>query len=314
MIELFNLKMRLLILSFCTVSVALLIGASAAAEQPLVGTGQTLDSRAVGTAGAMIAAPGGVNGVYLNPASIAMATLYHIEGMYQFTSRENMHMGGLAIVDSQTLPNIAAGVSFNYSGCESNRNSHDSFDGRLSLAGSIGKVFFIGATGRYLRLEQNTAMSNWGPAGKAALPSSGSLQIKGFTMDAAVGLRLAKMVTLSAVGYNLTHTESAFAPIQLGTGASISLMDKILIDVDSVIDFTSHTDTGVDLRVGGEIFLADTVFIRAGYKYDFYYERNTVAAGLGYLHKMFGIDVGFSQEIVSEGRTAVSIGFKYFVP
>ena len=318
MIDISHLKLQRSILSrcmsLCLIGVALLVASPAAAEDPLVGTAQTLDPRGISTAGALIAAPGGVNGVYQNPASIAMTTLYHIEGMYQFTSRENMHMGGLAIVDSQTLPNVAAGVSFNYTGCESNRNSHDSFDGRLSLAGSIGNVFFIGATGRYLRLEQNTGSANWGPTGKSALPASGSLQVKGFTMDAGAGLRLAKIVTLGVVGYNLTHTESAFAPIQLGAGASLSLMDKILIDVDSVIDFTSHTDTGADLRVGGELFLADTVFVRVGYKYDFYYQRNTVAAGLGYLHNMFAIDAGFSQEIMSEGRTVVSIGFKYFVP
>ena len=314
MVDTITYYIRRTFLTAGAVCVALLTAAPAAAEDPLVGSGQTMDPRPIGTAGAMIAAPGGVNGVFLNPASIAMASIYHVEGMYQFTSRENMHMGGIAIVDSVTLPNIAAGVSFNYSGCESNRNSHDAFDGRLSLAGSIGKVFFVGVTGRYLRLEQNTKLSNWGPAGKAALPASGSLQVKGFTVDAAAGLRLADMVTIGVVGYNLTHTESAFAPIQLGSGVSLSLMDKILIDVDTVVDFSSHTDTGVDLRVGGELFLADTVFIRAGYKYDFYYERNTVAAGLGYLHNMFGIDLGFSQEIVDGGRTVVSVGFKYFVP
>ena len=305
---------RLFLFQIALLSIIGFRPASAAAENPLVGTAQTMDPRPLGTAGAMIAAPGGTNGVYLNPATIPMAGIYHIEGGYQFTSRENMHMGGIAIVDSVTLPNIGAGVSFNYSGCESNRNSHDSFDGRLSLAGSIGNVFFIGATGRYIRLEQNLKSSNWGPVGKPALPASGSRQVNGFTMDAGVGLRLAEMVTIGVVGYNLTNTESVFAPIQLGAGVSVTLMDMLLLEVDTVVDFTSHTQTGTDLRIGGEIFLADAVYVRAGYKFDFYYDRNTVAAGLGYQHRLFGVDAGFSQEIVEGGRSTVGIAFKYFVP
>ncbi len=284
------------------------------AENPLLGTEQTMDPRPMGVAGAMIAASGGTNGIYLNPASIAVVPLYHAEGMYQFTSRENMHMGGAAIVDSATKPGIGAGISFNYNGCNSHRNEHDSFDGRLAVGGVIGKIFSLGLTGRYLRVKQNMSSSNWGPSGKPAFPASGSRQIDGFTMDAGALLRLADMLNIGVTGYNLTHTESAFAPIMLGTGASINLMKKLFIEVDGVFDFTSHDKMGADLRVGGELLIADVVVIRAGYQYDFYYRRNLIAAGLGYVHTNFGIDIGFSQEIMEKGRTAVSIGFKFFIP
>ncbi len=284
------------------------------AENTLPGTAQTMDPRSLGTAGAMIAVPGGINGIYLNPASIAMVPLFHLEGMYQFTSRENMHMGGLAIADSATKPGIGAGVSFNYTGCNSNRTSHDSFDGRLNVAGFIGKVFAIGLTGRYLRVEQNRSDSTWGPAGKPSFPASGSRQIDGLTLDAGASLHLIKMLTISVVGYNLTNTESMFAPIMLGAGASIGLLKKILIDVDTLIDFTSHDKTKTLLRAGGEILFADMFVVRAGYQYDFYYERNLVAAGLGYVHSSFGVDAGFTQEIVEKGRTVFAIGFKFFIP
>ncbi len=303
-------NLLLLTISLCLVMSPLI----AAAEDPLVGTAQTMNPRALGTAGAMIASPGGTNGVYLNPATIVMAPLYHIEGMYQFTSRENMHNGGLVIVDSVTLPNIGAGVSFNYAGCDSNRTEHDSFDGRLSLAGAIGKMFSLGVTGRYLSLEQNRSSSNWGPAGRPALPASGSRQVNGFTVDAAAALRIAEIVTLGLVGYNLTHVESVFAPIVLGSGISLNLMKILSLETDVLADFTSHDKTGLTLRAGGEIFLADTVFIRAGYQHDFYYQRNLIAAGAGYQNPNFGIDLGFSQDIVGEGKTRVGISFKYFVP
>jgi hypothetical protein len=284
------------------------------AENPLLGTAQTMDPRAMGVAGAMIAAPGGTNGVYLNPASIAIVPLYHAEGVYQFTSRENMHMGGAAIVDSATKPGIGAGVSFNYSGCNSNRNEHDSFDGRLALAGVIAKIFSLGLTGRYLRVEQNISSSDWGPSGTPALPASGSRQMDGFTMDAGGLVRLADMLTIGVTGYNLTNTESAFAPIMLGAGASLTLMKMLYIEADGVFDFTSHDKMGTDLRIGGELLIADIFVIRVGYQYDFYYLRNVIAGGLGYVHPNFGIDVGFTQEIMDKGRTAVSIGIKFFIP
>lgn len=284
----------------------------AQAEDMLPGTFPTMDPRAVGLAGALRASPSGTTGIYLNPAVIPMVPIYHIEAMYQYVGDEQQHSGGLAIVDSVTSF-IGAGLSFNYSRIDHERTSHEAYDGRLAVAGGIADVFYIGATGRYLHLDQNIPSSDWGPAGRPALPSSGSQQVDGFTFDAGAAVRLGNLVTIGVAGYNLTNTESIFAPIQLGTGISVYLLEMLLLEADAVVDFTSHEDVNTEIRFGTELFLARTVALRVGYIYDVYYDVHSISAGLGYVHPKFGVDFGFMHDVLEEGRMVIAFSFKYFV-
>ncbi len=286
--------------------------ASAASEEPLPGTWKHSDPRAIGMSQAVRAAGGGVSGIYFNPATIALAPLYHIDLSYRFTGPEQMHTGGIAIVDSVTSL-IAAGVAFDYSGIEQPRNSLLSYDGRLSLAGGFGDVFYVGVTGRYLRVEHNIAADKWGPGGVAALPSSGSKQVDGVTFDAGLALALGDIITVGAVGYNLTNTQSVYAPLQVGGGIGASFESLFLIEADAIVDFTSHDSASLELRAGGELFLMGKVALRAGYGFDAYYERNSLSAGLGYVDARFAVDVGYMHEIASEGRFTTMAGLRIFV-
>jgi hypothetical protein len=174
-------------------------------------------------------------------------------------------------------------------------------------------MFYIGATGRYLHLDQAWNTKKWGPGGAAALPSSGSQQVDGFTFDAGAALRLGKIVSIGVVGYNLTNTGSVYAPIELGTGIALSLLDILILEGDVVLDFTSHESVNTELEVGTELFVAGAVGIRAGYDYDVFFNTHSVAAGLGYVHQKFGIDAGFTHEIKEDGRMRLGFAFKYFV-
>ncbi|MDJ0763666.1 MAG: hypothetical protein QNJ97_11845 [Myxococcota bacterium] len=290
----------------------LAVHGAAVAETPLVGTLPTLDPRPVGLGGVLRASPSGTAGIYLNPAVIAMTPIYHIELMYQYMGDDQMHTGGMAIVDSVTAM-IAAGLSFNYSGIREPHTEHDAFDGRLSLAGGFGNVFFIGATGRYLHLDNNTRSEMWGPAGVAALPASGSQQVDGFTFDVGAALTLGKVVTLGLVGYNLTNTGSRYAPLELGGGISLQLLEMLLVEVNGVADVSSHDKTGFDLHLGSELFLARRFALRAGYIYDVYFNIHSISAGLGYVDSQFALDFGFMKQAVDDGRLVIALGFKYFV-
>ncbi len=282
-------------------------------ELPLTGALRPMNPRAIALAGAMRASPSaGTSSLYLNPALMSTAPIFHLEGMYQYTAKEHMNMGGAAVVDSVTSV-VAAGMAFNYSGIERARFKHSAYDGRLALSGGIGKVFFVGATGRYIFVDQNRSVNQWGPAGPPALPSSGSQQVDGVTFDAGAAVKAGNVLTLGVAGYNLTNTGSAFAPIQLGSGLSVSLLEMLLLEGDVLVDFTSHDETGVELNFGAEVFVAGTVSVRGGYKYDIYYGIHSAAGGLGYVHSKFAVDFGFMREAREDGRTIVSLGFKLFI-
>jgi hypothetical protein len=313
------MKVRFTVKSACTIPVkgllclaCLLLGASSQAAEPLTGTMKTMNPRALGLSGAMVASPASTSAIYFNPATIVMTPLYHIEGMYQYAVREKMHMGGVAIVDSVTTV-VGAGLSFNYSGIDQTRTEYKSYDVRLALSGAIGKIFFLGATGRYLRLEQNLNANKWGPVGTPALPASGSQQVDGFTFDAGAALKLGEILSLGIAGCNLTNTESVFAPIELIGGISLSPLEMLLLELDVESDFTSHDDPAVVIRFGGELFLAGSVAIRGGYSHDFFFNINGISAGLGYVHSRFALDAGFTQEIRENGRIAFALGIKFFV-
>ena len=289
-------------------------GQIAHAEEPLFGTKTTLDPRALGLAGALRALPSSTSGIYLNPATLAMANLYHMNMMYQFTSKENLHTGGLAIADSVTSSTFAAGLSLNYLGANQDTTHHESWDGRLALAGNFGDVFFAGMTCRYIRVANDVEPDDLGPGNMhPALPSSGSLQLNGFTFDAGAALKLGDMLSIGITGYNLSNTNSVYAPLKLGGGIGTTLFEMLLIEADLVVDFSSHNELSQEIDLGAEIFLAGLVPVRIGYIFDTYYQMNSIAAGIGYTDTAFALDVGFQYEIRNNGRFFLAFGLRIFL-
>jgi hypothetical protein len=296
-------------------ALCLSVSAWARAEEPLFGTSPVLDPRALGLAGALCATPSSVSALYLNPATISMAPVYHINLMYQYAREQNanLHTAGGAIVDSVTSSTIGAGLSLNYLRANERHLDHESWDARLALSGNIKDTFFIGVTGRYLRVANDLESGDRGPNGRPALPSSGSQEMDGITFDAGAGLRFANVVSIGVAGYNLSNTGSAYAPLGLGSGVGLTLFEMLLIEVDAVVDFTSHDEIGTEIRSGAEVFLGGRVPVRVGYIYDIYYNINTIAAGIGYVDPAFGIDIGFQKDITDGGRFALALGLRIFI-
>jgi hypothetical protein len=242
-----------------------------------------------------------------------MAHLYHVNLMYQYTGGDDLHMGGAAVVDSITSTVVAAGLSLSYLRSDSRRTDHESWDARLAVAGNIADVVFVGLTGRYIRVEHDLESGNRGPNGPPSMPSSGSQQVDGFTFDAGAAFALGQMLTIGVTGYNLTDTGSVYAPIQLGGGVGLTLIEMLLIEADLVVDFTSHDDINEEIHAGVELFVANMIPLRAGYIHDVYYGINTIGAGLGYVDPSFAVDLGFQYEIREDARWILAFGLRIFI-
>jgi hypothetical protein len=85
------------------------------------------------------------------------------------------------------------------------------------------------------------------------------------------------------------------------------------LEVDGVVDFTSHEDVAWDLHFGTEIFVANKVPIRVGYIYDIYYNIHSPSAGIGYVDTHFALDLGYQHEVRQDGRYQIAFAFKYFI-
>jgi hypothetical protein len=304
-----------LVISLCAALLSLSVARAAHAEKPQFGTSTLLDPRALALAGALRATPSSTSALYLNPATISMAPVYHINLMYQYAREQdaNLHMAGGAIVDSITSSVIGAGLSLNYLRADETHTDHESWDARLALSGNIKDIFFIGMTGRYLRVEHDLESGDEGPNGHPALPSSGSQQMDGLTFDAGAGLRLGGIVSIGVAGYNLSKPESIYAPLSLGTGVGVTALEMLTIEADALFDFTSHDETATDISAGIELMLGNRVPLRVGYGYDVYFDINTIAAGVGYVDPSFAVDLGFQKEITDGGRLVFALGLRIFI-
>ncbi|HUT76053.1 MAG TPA: hypothetical protein VM285_00090 [Polyangia bacterium] len=293
--------------------VAALFAAGARAEEPLAGTMKVMDPRSLGLAGALRASAGSCSGMYMNPATIAMLRGYHINLMYGYTSQDNLHNAGGAVVDSVTSQVIAAGLSLNYLRAEERRTDHESWDARLAVAGNIADTLYLGMTGRYIRVEHDLESANRGPNGVHALPSSGGQQLDGLTFDAGAVLSLGGVVNIGVVGYNLSNPGSAYAPLQLAPGVALTLLGMLIIEGDVVVDFTSHAEVNEEVNAGIELFLANMVPLRVGYRYDVFLDIHGIAAGVGYSDQSFAVDVGFQHDIRENGRLILALGLRLFL-
>jgi hypothetical protein len=232
---------------------------------------------------------------------------------YQFTGRDNLNNIGIAFLDSVTSARFAAGFSLDYVHDSKDGAYFESWDARLSVSTGFANTVFIGMTGRYLRAANDTGSGYEGPNGTPALPSSGSIQANGFTFDSGMVIKLAKILGLGVTGYNLTNTGSVYAPLKLGMGASVSIMDMLLIESDLLLDFTSYDKTGQELDLGTEFFLVNQFSLRLGYIHDFHFSINRITAGMGYTGRKFSVDLGYKQDIEYSGRFRLMIGFQFFI-
>ena len=283
------------------------------AVEPLMGTDRTVDARSLALSGALRTAPSGGASVYINPATMSMAHIYRVNMNYQFTGKDNLHDWGLVFLDSITSSRIGAGASLDYRRDSKDNKDFESWDARLALSTAIGSNFFIGFTGRYIRAANDTKSSSVGPNGPNIMDKSDDIQANGFTFDSGIAIKLGDMLKLGLTGYNLTNTDSVYAPIILGTAISVNLMQMLFIETDIDIDFTSYKNVATTWTLGSEIIVHERYSFRAGYSHDFLNKIDRISAGLGFTGTRFAIDLGYKQDIQFYKRFRLAFGIRIFV-
>jgi hypothetical protein len=265
--------------------------------------------RSVSLAGSQVALGTSTSAVMVNPANLVYSRVYHFEGLAAFSPEARRQSYGGAIADSSTNK-IAGGIAGTWNVMDPDGAKRTWFDVRVAAAYPIGDKLSIGVAGRYLRLE---APTNTGPFA-LSLPSSGTPEgtsLNRVTFD--VGLTLAPLEGLKVgmVGKNLTNIGSGYAPTTLtgGVGYTASVFS---LEADVLLDFTTWGATKTRTMIGGEVFVADRVAIRAGYRYDDGLKVHSGTGGLGYVDKKFSLEAGVRRDFAENPSTMIGLGLRYF--
>ncbi len=300
-------------------SVIVLAGARVASADPLppeIGWdyGELQTPRIAAMSGAVRAFSNSVDALFINPAGMAAAPVYHISGFVEVWPEANRQSYAAAIVDSiLSSTKLAGGVGGGYTrqnphGLGPDALGRDATDVRLGVAFPFSDKFMIGAGGRYLKLRQDGD----GPLGPSY--ASGGLHrkaiINGFAFDLGATVRIAESFGLALVGTNINAPDNGLQPATLGGGIGYGTQNFTL-EGDVVADFTTWRKTTMRAMAGFEYLAGDHFPLRIGYRYDQGAVSHALSAGVGYLDPSFSFDVSLRRVVVGDIATAVFIAFVY---
>ncbi len=281
------------------------------------GYGEVEQPRTLAMGGAARAWGWSTSAIASNPANLAAQHVYHFEGLFGLDTKSHRLQFGGAVMDSITS-RIALGVLATKTtlGNDSDRYQRGALDVRVAGGYPLGDKAALGVTGRYLRVTQDGV----GPlgVGPVSRSSADDPNYRTFTFDAGLAFSLTEALRLGAVGYNLTSTSNALAPLMFGGGLGLKVGDATLEGNMLAVDKTTWGAWKTRAQLGGELLLADHYPLRLGYLYDQGSKRHAISWGLGYVDRSFAIDAGFRQEIIAPsddpfGKAFIfNVGARYF--
>jgi hypothetical protein len=284
--------------------------------------GEVETGRSAAMGGALRALGNAVTGLYLNPANIALTRAAHMQAIAQIWPQASRQSYGASIVDSVT-GRLAAGVGGHYNVLDPSGVDRKWTDARLALAFPLSDKFYVGATGKYLKLRENGGSAP--KFGLPASPASGGLDqepiVDGLTFDLGLTVKPSNQLLIGLLGSNLTSPGNGYQPTSLGGGVGIGT-DDMTIEGDVVADFTTFTKadgasrTTMRAMAGFEYLAADHYPLRLGYRYDQGFGTHGISAGLGYIETMFSVDLAVRHTFGNDGYapvTTIVIDLQYFL-
>jgi hypothetical protein len=273
--------------------------------------GEVPNPRAVGMGGALNALGVSTASLFLDPANMALARVYHLEALAAYAPEAKRQTYGFAIVDSVlNSAHVAGGLGGTWSEFDPSGIHRTWTDVRAAVALPLGDHLSLGGTLRWLRVNQDLGV---GPfrASDASDGANGPL-FNAVTFDAGATVSLLDGLRIAVVGHNLTDPGTALAPITGAAGVGY-FTPTFAIEGDGSLDFTTWGSARGRLMAGAELFAADRYAVRAGWRYDGGTKINSPSVGFGYIDPHWSLELGIRRDLLSEhAETLFSLSFRYF--
>jgi hypothetical protein len=268
--------------------------------------------RAVAMGGADAALGVSTAALYDNPANLTFARVYHLEALAAFAPEARRQSYGAAAVDSVlNRYRISGGFGGTWSIMDPDGIHRQWTDLRLALAYPLGDRFSVGATVRYLRVDEAASAGPFG-ASLASGGTSDSPLFNSITLDGGVTLALSDAFRIGGVVKNFNNPGTGVAPLTAGGGIGFSA-GEFAVEGDALADFTTYSSTRGRYMLGLEYFAAEHFPLRIGYRYDEGTNTHALSGGLGYVDKQWSIEASGRHDIVgNHPATMIAIALRYF--
>ena len=273
--------------------------------------GEMPGARAVAMGGALTALGVSTTALYLNPANMSLARVYHIEAFAAFSPEAQRQTYGAAAVDSViNTSHVAGGFAGTWSELDPDGIDRTWTDLRAGASFPLGDYLSLGATARWLRVEQAVSAGPFGTsAASDGTPTSPIFNGPTFDLGATGSLGGFR---LGVVGHNLTNPGTALAPTTGALGLGFT-SDTFSVEGDGLLDFTTYKKPEGRLMAGGEVFVADRYALRAGWRYDAGTNIHSPSVGVGYIDPHWSVELALRRDLLSDhAETYGVLSLRYF--
>ena len=252
----------------------------------------------LGMSGAYRAVGDGGNALLYNPGLLAQRKNSMVSDFdYAYHGETSSHMYGANVIDFQTSPSLAYGLSYlreavSVGGIKGKINQVV-----LGVGIPLGSFLSIGVSGKgyWVNIDSPTIT---GPSGVDA--------------DVGILIRPIKMLSLGAVGYHLFRgsTIEEF-PRSLGFAAALRFDPHLIVSADWVRNLNTPAVNKDNINFGARVRMADMIFVQGGYSFDRVANNDSYSAGIHLDSQKMGLAFTFSQRLTIKSETyAVTIGTK----
>jgi hypothetical protein len=273
--------------------------------------GQIPTARGVAMGDALNAVGVSTPALFMNPANLPLARVYHLEAFAAYSPEAMRQTYGLAIVDSVlNAAHVSGGLGGTWNQMDPDGLNRTWTDVRAALAAPLGDYLSFGLTGRYLNVSQNRGAGPFGPS-YASDGNSGGALFNQLTFDAGATAILGDF-RLGLVGHNLTNPGTSIAPTTgvLGLGYTTQMFSA---EVDGLADLTTYGSTTGRIMGGLELFLGGHYAIRGGWRYDTGSTLNTPSLGFGYIDTHWSAELSARHDLTAtHAETLGILSLKYF--
>ncbi len=276
-----------------------------------------LGPRSLAVGGALRATPNAEDAVLINPAGMSLFRSYQLSGTYQYRASDSGSLVNVSVVDSITSK-LAAGLFYSFIhstpsytlalGPEESfalQETWTTHETGLALSYPIINSFHLGFTVKYV----NHSVDQ--PEGTP--PAAQAEDITGFTLDLGGILQVTSSLNLALTGQNLIAKNPYLYPRLMGMGISYAFENILLVEFDTVLNFSSAESVKPRYHTGLELFLAKTYALRGGAQYDALLQGTYITAGLGLISTKAGLDLSFRQMVSGGAETIFAFGLRFLL-